>query len=171
MAAPKLELAFQNEFGSAGWLGRVFIVVWRKDSPRMGKWFADELAAGASRFKSNIAHLCVAERTMPSPPPEARNTIAEALRTHRDAMTGVAVVFEGQGFFASIVRSVATNIAMLMGNSTPVKTMSTLVEAAQFLGMHMRAAEHQLSAEQLEEAVSTLRARFAGTEPAPRGNR
>ena len=120
-----------------GWVDRLHIAVWRGSGIDESHMFYREMKAGIARFGSGIGHLAVIEPGTPLPPPEARKIIARVFNEHPGAVSAVSVACEGQGFFASAVRSVATGLMMLTRTPVPFRLSGSVVDSATFLSKHL----------------------------------
>jgi hypothetical protein len=107
--------------------------------------------------QDKLSYLVVAETgvgiQMPS---DVRAALAAMLREYQKAIVGSAIVFEGTGFRASIVRSVVAAINIASRLEFPSSVQSDLASAARWLvekgGLRMSAAD-------LVDAVRAFRAR------------
>jgi len=151
------------EDGAMGWLDKVLVAVWRGASIGSADLFYDEMRRGIVRHQRGLGHLAVIEPRTPLPPSEARERIASIFNEYPDSTSAVSVVFEGTGFFAAAVGSVATGIMFLSGRRTPFKVATNIGEAALFLTRHVRGPEGNLSARDYADAVEVLRRRLHGT--------
>ncbi|XXX79408.1 hypothetical protein WMF30_11590 [Sorangium sp. So ce134] len=104
-----------------------------------------------------IGHLAVIEPGTPLPPPEIRKIIVRVFNEYPGAVGGVSVACEGQGFFASAVRSVATGLMMLASTPVPFRLSGRVVDSAAFLSAHMAAGEAPLAPAMVVGAVQELR--------------
>jgi hypothetical protein len=91
------------------------------------------------------------------PSSEVRQRITQVFDEHPDACAAVAVVFEGTGFFASAVGSVASGIMLLSGRKTPFRVCNSIPEAALFLARHMSVHGEPITPGLCKSAVEELR--------------
>ena len=120
------------------------------------------------RPQDKLSYLVVAETgvgvNMPS---DVRTALQTMLRDYQDAIFGSAIVFEGTGFRAAIVRSVVAAINLASRLEFPSTVQSDLASAARWLvdngGLRMSAAD-------LVEVVRAFRARpgYPGGRTPPR---
>lgn len=148
--------------GAMGWLDKVLIAVWRGASMESADLFYEEMRRGIQIHERGLGHLAVIEPHTPLPPAEARERIASVFNEYPESTSAVSVVFEGTGFFAAAVGSVATGIMFLSGRRTPFKVATNLGEAALFLTRHVRDSSGRLSVRGYTEAVEVLRRRLHG---------
>ncbi|WP_437624860.1 hypothetical protein [Sorangium sp. So ce1151] len=132
-----VEIRQMNAICVLGWVDRLHIAVWRGSGVDESHMFYREMKAGIARFGSGVGHLAVIEPGTPLPPPEARKVIARVFNEHPGAVSAVSVASEGQGFFASAVRSVATGLMMLTRTPVPFRLSGSVVDSAAFLSKHI----------------------------------
>jgi hypothetical protein len=149
-----------REVGVLGWIDKLLIAVWRGSSIDGADIFYDEMKRGFERHQSNVGHLAVIEPKTDMPPPEARRRISQVFDEHPEACSVVAVVFEGSGFFASAVGSVASAIMLLSGRTTPFKVCNNLPEAALFMTRHISVHGDPITPGVCRGAVDHLRTQF-----------
>lgn len=159
----RVQISTIMDEGAFGWLDKLLIAVWRGASVESADLFYEEMRRGIARHERGLGHLAVIEPKTPLPPPDARARIAEVFNEYPDATAAVSVVFEGTGFFAAAVGSVATGIMFLSGRRTPFKVATNLGEAALFLSRHIRGVDGPMSARACSTAVEVLRRRLHGT--------
>lgn len=147
------------ETGALGWRGKLLIAVWRGTSYEGADAFYREMKAGISRHGSGVGHLAVIEHGCPLPSSDSRARIASIFDEYPDSVSCVSVVFEGTGFLAAAVGSVATGIMFLSGRRMPFKVHNSVPEAAVFLGRHM---DERLAIAEVRDAVELLRRRLYG---------
>lgn len=143
--------------GVLGWLDKLLIAVWRGSSKEGSDIFYEEMKEGFQRYKSGVSHLAVIEPKAPMPSSEARQRITQVFDEHPDACAAVAVVFEGSGFFASAVGSVASGIMLLSGRNTPFRVCNSIPEAALFLARYTTVYEEPITPGLCKSAVGDLR--------------
>jgi hypothetical protein len=149
-----------REVGVMGWIDKLLIAVWRGSSIEGADIFYEEMKEGFERHRSNVGHLAVIEAKTPMPAPEARRRISQVFDEYPQACSVVAVVFEGSGFFASAVGSVASGIMLLSGRTTPFKVCNNLPEAALFMTRHISVYGEPLTPGLFKGAVDHLRTQF-----------
>ncbi|WP_437637490.1 hypothetical protein [Sorangium sp. So ce854] len=132
-----VEIRLLNEICVIGWVDRLQIAVWRGSGVDEAYMFYRDMKAGIARFRSGLGHLAVIEPGTPLPPPEARKIIARVFNEHPGAVSAVSVACEGQGFFASAVRSVATGLMMLASTPVPFRLSGSVDDSVAFLAKHL----------------------------------
>lgn len=156
-----LEVRLVEDVCVFGWLDKLFIAVWRGSDLAASRLFYKEMKDGILRHQSGVGHLAVIEPRTPLPPSEARQLIAQVFDEHPSSVAAVSVAFEGQGFFASAVRSVATGIMMLTGTRVPFRPCGSVMDSALFLSKHMRHRGGLLPPQLCVDAVQQLRGKWS----------
>jgi hypothetical protein len=151
------EIRHAHDTGVLGWLDKLLIAVWRGSTIEGAEVFYDEMKRGFERYQKGVGHLAVIEPKTPMPPSEARQRISQVFDEYPKSCSCVAVVFEGTGFFASAVGSVASGIMLLTGRNTPFKVCNSLPEAALFIAQHMTIYGEPMSPGVCKQAVDHLR--------------
>jgi hypothetical protein len=118
----------------------VCTAVWRGGSAV--QWAGKPAAALAQVVRQSpgrAAFLCVVEEGSIAPDEEARKASARMLEGQDDKLRAVAVVIEGSGFAASIVRSAVSNIVWLarQRSKVPVSYFESVETAARWLIEHV----------------------------------
>jgi hypothetical protein len=113
--------------------GPVFIVEWRVNTTLEG---CRALRTECERFgkaqRSGVGLLTVIHARAPAPEATERLSIADFLRAGSSYIKASAVVVEGQGFRAALVRGVVTGLTMLAKQAYPHKVVS-MPEAMEML--------------------------------------
>lgn len=151
------EVCVVSELCALGWLDRVQIAVWRGSNAYATDVFYREMKAGISRFGSGVAHLAVIEPHTPLPPPEIRMSLVRAFKEHPTAVSAVSVAFEGQGFFASAIHSLATGLMLMANTRIPFRPCSSVADSVEFLSKHLTAPGAPLNPRICIDAVEELR--------------
>lgn len=151
------EIRHAHETGILGWLDKLLIAVWRGSTIEGAEVFYEEMKRGFELYEKGVGHLAVIEPKTPMPPTEARQRISQVFDEYPKSCSVVAVVFEGSGFFASAVGSVASGIMLLTGRNTPFKVCNSLPEAALFIAQHMTIYGEPMSPGLCKQAVDHLR--------------
>jgi hypothetical protein len=115
---------------------------------------------GRSR-KNGIALLTIVEVDAPVPESDVRDSVARFLRDSGWCIRTSAVVHEGAGFRASLVRAVVTGLTLAAHQPFPHKVFAAVPLASAWLArsMHdMRVAS--LSALDLDAAIGRVRAQL-----------
>ena len=151
------QIRHATDAGALAWLDQLLVAVWRSSTYEGADIFYDEMKKGFQRFKTGVGHLAVIEPKSPMPSPESRQRITQVFDEHPTACAAVAVVFEGTGFFASAVGSVASGIMLLSGRKTPFRVCNSVPEAALFLARHMSVHGEPITPGLCKSAVEELR--------------
>ncbi|AGP34683.1 hypothetical protein [Sorangium cellulosum] len=155
-----VEVGLVNEICAMGWVDRLHVAVWRGNGVAEAHTFYREMKAGIARFGWGIGHLAVIEPGTPLPPPDIRKIIVRVFDEYPGAVGGVSVACEGQGFFGSAVRSVATGLMMLAKTPVPFRLSGSVVDSAAFLSTHVAAGAAPLEPAAVVGAVQELRHRM-----------
>lgn len=120
------------------------------------------LAPLSSERPRSIAKLLIIEESCGLPAQSAREEFARSTERIALALSGVAVVPEGDGFHAAAARSVVTGIGMLVRQSRPLKIFALMGPAIEWLC----ATAPGLEVAELNEAVASVRRACAAGTPA-----
>lgn len=89
----------------------------------------------------------------------ARSAVMKAGRTIDGMVHGVAVVVQGDGFFASAMRALATSVGMVTRVGYPIKSFASAADAGRFMGALVeKAGDAWGSPSDLDAALVALRA-------------
>lgn len=139
----------------------VVILVWRKETTVEG-------SHAAKRVYDNLANECpggvflctIVEAKAPAPASDARKELANFLAGCSGKMIMSAVVHEGVGFTAAMVRSVVTGLALVAKLPYPHKVFATVAEGDAWFRANSPVARAWREGE-LGEVVKELRHRTA----------
>jgi hypothetical protein len=98
-------------------------------------WHRNTTLAGVRHLEQAIHEACdpthaqvpillVVEPSAPPPPPDVRKAIADLMRTTAPHVLMTALVFEGTGFAAAMVRGIVTGLTLLARHPFPYKVFS-----------------------------------------------
>jgi hypothetical protein len=108
----------------------VVLLIWRRETTVEGVSAArriyDELAAVCP---GGVLLMTIVEEKAPAPSADARKDLARFLSNCSGRMILSAVVHEGAGFQAAMVRSVVTGLALVARLPYPHKVFATVAEA------------------------------------------
>jgi hypothetical protein len=138
--------------------GSVGVLVWTGPASVEGCAVYDELLSRMTTEHERIGSVVVIEDNgVASRPPSerARSALVHLFRRHGSRLAGVALVFEGEGFKASIVRIVVSTLTLAVRGPFRTVVCSDTEEAADWLCE--RLAEKMRPAE-LVAAIHRLRA-------------
>jgi len=156
-----IEVGLANASCAFGSMGKLLMVLWRDSPKEKGRWTREQLIKHVHRHRHGVFFLIVLEKTVSVPSAETRRAIAETIDELGDAVSAIAVVFEGQGFFAATIKSAATSIIMLIGSRVPFRGCSSLEDALEFFGN--RGGSELPDVVRLKEGVGTLRGAIGRT--------
>jgi hypothetical protein len=142
---------------ASGSLDNVFIEVWR--APMNADLAAIERHAmlrTTLRNRKNTAVLCVIEPTSTPPDDDMKKATTDLLRECENDLTCLAVVIEGDGFRAAMIRAVLGTIQMLFGRREfAIKYFADTKSASVWLGA---SSYTTIPADGLYEAAEEMRA-------------
>lgn len=112
----------------------VFVAVWKIQAngakvERLSKAIV-RMTARAPGLRSNV-HVIVAGADLPTP--EARAGFASLIKRNKDGIACMAMIVEGEGFWASAQRSATTGIQLEAGTSVESRLFRTVDAAATWL--------------------------------------
>jgi hypothetical protein len=140
-------------------IGLVCVAVWRKDSTvERVKKQGEGLARVVGQAPGRAGFLCVVEENSAPPNEEARRASARMLEEQGDRLRAAAVVIEGSGFRASIVRSVASGIVWLARrqSKTPVSYVATVDAGAKWLADYVDIGSQEAFVREVELTRAAL---------------
>jgi hypothetical protein len=115
----------------------------------------------ASQPSKKVGVLTIIAADAPLPSTEARSALVNLFRGSAEMVVCSAVVFEGSGFRASAVRSVATGLALLARQPFPHRIFSNTRGAFEWTDSEMeRDTGISLGVAQLERDLGLLRSRL-----------
>ena len=133
--------------------GDVLLVVWHDRTTLEGVQASvrvyEDLAA---EYPSGVFLLTVVEEKAQVPDAAVRKALSRLLARGAGRTRKSALVYEGSGFNASIVRSITTGLARLAGVPYPHKVFATVADAARFFEPDVG-----LPARQIADAVQAAR--------------
>ncbi len=142
-----------------GWAPSVMMYVWRAATTLEAARAASTVlgyAREASPTGRGVLLGIVEERT-PPPSPAVRREIAEGLARNGDFLFASALVFEGRGFQASMVRMVATGLSLIARLPFPHHVFERVGDSAQWLERASANEPESVEAARLEALVSRVR--------------
>ena len=151
-----LEPASLRSF-SARAIGRTAVLIWHTEASLDGAKAIGKIFAELRRqnFTEGLGFLTIIEtKTDIRPPAAARHAIARVLRDYGGDIRAGAIVYEADGFKATIVRSVITAINLASSACFPNRIFSTTRHALDWLADELK--EPALLAE-LQAGVNQLR--------------
>jgi hypothetical protein len=152
-----------------GCLEDVFVTIWRAQTTVEGVRAVEaECETFRSRRAEGIGMLTIVEAHTPMPDAPARQALAALLQNGGAFIKASAVVFDGNSFRASAVRSVATGLTLLAKQPFPHKFFVDPGEALRFLDTSLPAGVGRADPARRLAALDELRQRIAGREPPPR---
>jgi hypothetical protein len=145
----------------------VFVTFWRQESTPDGVRL---LAVECEKFRRGKAHgvgmFTVVEARTPMPNTATRQVLANFLQHGGSYIKASAVLFDGNSFRASAVRSVATGLSLLAKQPFPHKFFTSAFDALQFLDETLPPKVERSDSEQMLRALNRLRLRVEAASPA-----
>lgn len=151
-----LEPASLRSFSARG-IGRIAVLIWHTEVSVDGAKAIGEVFAELRRqnFAEGLGFLTIIEtKTDIRPPSAARHAIAQVLSDYGGDIRAAAIVYEGDGFKSTIVRSVITAINVASSTCFPNRVFSTTRHALDWLADEL---EEPALLAQLHAGVSQLR--------------
>ncbi len=138
--------------------GPVFIVEWRDSTPLEGcHALRTECERYAKTRPEGVGLLTIVQATAPPPESKQRDMIANFLRGGSDYIKCSAVVVEGDGFRASLVRGVVIGLTMLARQKFPHQVQSMPNAVAAFARVLEPNKDPAKTAQALEDAINAVR--------------
>jgi len=156
---PSLRVSSVTTDHAIGSLGSVVFYVWREVTRIEAIALVDAEVDIARLEPGPLAIFGVVEADAELPPADVRARLSEALR-HFGELGGIAstLTFEGRGFRASAVRSVAAGLAVVARQPFPHRVFATISEAAGWLASAMAAEQPTtITAQNIVTAIAALR--------------
>jgi hypothetical protein len=140
----------------------VVILVWRKDTTPVGvRTLQEAYDMHAAQFPGGVFLLTIVEEPAGTPPSQAsRTALATFLQRAARAMILSAVVHEGTGFRAGVVRSVVTGLALVSKLPYRHRVFATVDEAVAWFREGSDVAR-RWGARELQDVVAEVRERVA----------
>ena len=127
-----------GHFGVYSWVNIMFVRWWQAGTgptiERVAR--ARELMDGRHPEGVSVVYLVAASAGLPTP--EARAAVAQMIARYRDRRACLAVVFEGEGFWAGAQRAAATGVRMQVPDESEMKIFSSLPELVGWLPQEHR---------------------------------
>lgn len=136
---------------------RTLVVHWQTETTGEAvRELANLVSSLASEFGSLGLLQVIGDRATP-PDAATRAALAEMLKENEARLVASAVVFEGTGFRASVIRSIVIGISMLSRPKCPHTVFASVPEGVAWLSGHLgNAAPH---ADGMRLAIDQLRQR------------
>ncbi len=116
------------------------------------------LAEVVNRKPGASGFLCVIEPSSKPPNDELRRAAAEMIASHGERLTSVAVVIEGSGFGAALIRGVLSGMVLVLRNrKVPISYFASVWPAARWLSEYLPLS----SVEKFALSVESVRSRLA----------
>ena len=113
----------------------LLVMVWHGQPAEAMLKRLEALVRGPLEQQDSVLTLTVIEQSAAPPSADIRKAIARLMDSKANRIRASALVFEGNGFRASTVRSVATGLSLLARRPYPHRTFATVKEAAMWLSL------------------------------------
>lgn len=112
-----------------------------------------------SRMRGRCGAIEVIETTSQAPSPAARSVAARSQREVGDALSGLAIVVEGNELRSTLVRAIVAGMQLLVRKDHPMRVDKDLLRSTEWVSGKMQVNDPTFPA-RLVEAVEILRARI-----------
>jgi hypothetical protein len=131
------------------------VVIWRQLTTKEGIAAVGEALDHVSAAGQKVGVVIVIEPTAAPPSSAARKGLAEVFSSRADVVVAVAVVPDGSGFRASMVRGVVTGLSLLARFPYPYKVFNKIDSATAWLAPQVGGAATKAAL--LANAIAQLR--------------
>jgi hypothetical protein len=164
-----------EDYAVGAW-DNLLVLIWRRnttaDAARDVRGFCESIAR---EQPGGIFILTLVRAQAPPPDPEARAIMVRLLKDGKSYIRAVAVVIEGKGFRASMVRSVVTGLTFLARSPFPHRVcdledaVAMFVEAAKDANVPFAAAQVPVALRLLRQTMELSPATAPDSSLFPRG--
>ena len=142
-------------------VGRTLVVLWQTETRAAAVVeLATLLAGGAAEFGSVGLLQVIGDRATP-PDSTVRAALAAMLKDNEQGIVASAVVFEGSGFRASMIRSVVIGISLLSRPKCPHTVFASTAEGTEWLSGYMKSnGSPHYAPDRVRLAIDDLRQRI-----------
>ncbi|HEX2673947.1 MAG TPA: hypothetical protein VHM25_23890 [Polyangiaceae bacterium] len=137
--------------------GRTLVVLWQTDTSREAVRELASLLAGHAAEMGNVGLLQVIGEGATSPDGDVRAALAAMLKENEARIVASAVVFEGTGFRASVIRSIVVGISMLSRPKCPHVVFASVNEGTAWLSSRLGGSDAARHAVGMQLAIDRLR--------------
>jgi hypothetical protein len=143
-------------------VGRTLVVHWQTETRGQAVGDLATLLAGLAAERGSLGLLQVIGEQAVPPDAATRAKLAAMLKDNETRIIASAVVFEGAGFRASVIRSIVIGISMLSRPKCPHTVFESTTAGSQWLSGQLNASGGPgQSAESMQLAIDQLRQRAA----------
>ena len=139
--------------------GRTLIVLWQTETRNEAVGELARLLAARAAEVGSVALLQVIGDGATPPDAAARAALATMLKDNETRIVASAVVFEGTGFRASLIRSLVIGISMLSRPKCPHTVFASVSEGVAWLCSHLGGSDSERHASGMRQAIDRLRQR------------
>jgi eukaryotic-like serine/threonine-protein kinase len=138
--------------------GHTLVVLWLGETSKQAVRELRTQLENHAAENGRVALLqVIGERAIP-PDGEARAALAAMLKDNEARIVASAVVFEGSGFRASVIRSIVVGISMLTRPKCPHTVFASVSEGITWLSVQLGSNDAARHATDMQLAVDKLRA-------------
>lgn len=137
--------------------GQTLIVLWKTETSARAVRELATLLSGFAAERGQVALLQVIGDGAISPDAAARSALANMLKENEARLVASAVVYEGSGFRASMIRSIVIGISMLSRHECPHTVFASVSEGVAWLTKHLGERDPALDADGVREVLDQLR--------------
>ncbi|MDD9965437.1 MAG: hypothetical protein OXR73_04375 [Myxococcales bacterium] len=153
-----VNLLTSTEDHASGTYENFLIVIWRHSTPvQEARQLCENLAALARERGSEVHLISIVEDTARPPNAAARRALAAVLADNAKVVKSSSVIQEGNGFRASMVRSIVTGLAMLARPPFPHHVFPLVNDALAYHAEHAGIDYDSNLVLQLRQAIADLR--------------
>ncbi|WP_394839129.1 serine/threonine protein kinase [Pendulispora rubella] len=143
---------------AVGQWGRISFAVWREGVTY--EKFAEQrdgLADVVRRYPEGVGFMCIVEAGTKPPDNVLRRASADMLASHGDKVKCVAIVLEGEGFWAAMTRSVIIGMGLLLPRLLPSSAFSSVGSALEWMSSYVAVPMLEGGTSFIENARQQLR--------------
>ncbi len=139
-----------------GTVGPVFVVVWTNHTTLEGVAASRDGLGQLAVHNPALGFLNIVDIKAPPPSAKVRSAMAAVLDDFAEHLSASAVVVEGEGIRAALVRSVVIGLTMLAKQPFPHQAFATSSAACKWLSEHLAVEDPQF-VDELYQGVCALR--------------
>ena len=162
-AAAEVRILHSEPSHAIAFLERTLVVLWQTETRKQAVLELGSLLAGLAGLAEESRGLAliqvIGDHATP-PDSDTRAALAAMLKANETRIIASAVVFEGSGFRASVIRSVVVGISLLSRPKCPHTVFASTADGLAWLSGHMKSSNApHYSPERVRLAIDDLRQR------------
>ena len=159
-AAAEVRILHSEPSHAIAFLERTLVVLWQTETRKQAVLELASLLAGLAEESRGLALMQVIGDHATPPDADTRAALAKMLKANETRIVASAVVFEGSGFRASVIRSVVVGIAMLSRPKCPHTVFASTAEGTEWLSGYMKSnGSPHYAPDRVRLAIDDLRQR------------